>query len=71
MTSPDRLRTYATAHGLTIPEARRRLIMIALDHLDARTSAGAARWKGTTPSERSDAARKAVTARWASRARRQ
>lgn len=59
-----RLQAYADEQQLTLEEARARLITIALDHLDARRRGGERRRKGMSKTERSDAARKAVQARW-------
>jgi plasmid stability protein len=47
-----RIRAYAQAHHLAVPDAAARLLASALDHLDARQRGGVGRWAGTTPAQR-------------------
>ena len=60
-----RLKVYADTYGLGRGAAAMQLLAIALDHLEARKASGQAAQAKRTPEERSEAARRAVTARWA------
>jgi hypothetical protein len=59
------LQDYATRHGLTLAQARQALADLALQQLAARAAGGHIVAAARTKEERSEAARKAVTARWA------
>lgn len=61
-----RVRQYARAHpDRSTSDSIAALLQIALDHLDARAAGGRASHASRTPEERTEAARHAVTARWA------
>ncbi len=60
-----RVKNYARDQELSVSDAVAALLTIALDHQEARSSGGSARWQGTTTADRSQAAIAAVQARWA------
>lgn len=62
-----RLHAYAAEQGLSLSEARARLLTIALDHLDARRRGGHGRHQRMTTAERSASAARAARIRWAAR----
>lgn len=62
--SRERIRAYARAHGITVAAARERLIVAALDGLEARSAGGSKSRETMTAEQRSARARLAAAARW-------
>jgi hypothetical protein len=65
MSADRRLVAYARAYGLTLPQARDRLLALGLDQWEAQTRGGLARSAKLCPEARSAIARRAAVARWA------
>lgn len=67
MSSPidQRFTTYRRAHGLTVSQAVRRLVSLALDMLERHRKGGHARAAKLSRAERQAQARHAAAARWA------
>jgi hypothetical protein len=55
---------YAAERGISLAEARRRLISLAFHHLHAHAKGGKNAAAKRTPEERSAIARRAAQARW-------
>lgn len=60
-----RVRRYARGRDLTEEQAVGKLLVIALDHLDARSAGGTATNRRLTAAERRRNAKRAIEARWA------
>lgn len=63
----DHLIAYATVKNLTTSEAAEELILAGLERRQAQSNGGKATSAARTPQERSEAARRAVLARYADR----
>jgi hypothetical protein len=61
----SKVAAYATRHDQSVTDAVDALLVIALARIGASSAGGYQRWKGVSPEARSNAARRAVTARWA------
>ncbi len=60
----EAVRAYADEHGVTLAEARERLVDVALGHLAARVRAGRKTHEGIDASTRTVNARKLARQRW-------
>jgi len=64
MPTNTNLRAYARACGLSVPQARDKLIRDGLAQWQAQQAGGAARARALSPERRRDVARAAARARW-------
>ena len=60
----QKVKAYARTEGLSVSDAVAHLLDVGLVSVARMTSAGLARWEGTTPEARSAAMSRASRARW-------